>query len=254
MSRVALELNDSFGAQPSTTAAFGEYAWKGEYHRQLDKNWKYYPIYVEKMRYVRRFLNHVDAQSTTIDLGCGEGLLVEEYQQRGYDIIGLDANYESECVIRGDMTKLTFGDNLFQQILCLDVIEHLDFEQQKRAISEIQRVLHPSGRALISVPNLAHFASRLTFMLLGRLIRTSEIERHPGDRPIAEYLQLCRNLGLSLTKRKGLFPTFPLLSVLTVKVPSRVVWMHRLYNALVPIPGICFLNMLQLLTTALAML
>lgn len=236
---------NSDGANTAKIATFGEYADKGEYHRTLDKNWQYYPVYVEKMRYVHRFLDGVDVKSKTIDLGCGEGLLVEEYHRRGYDIVGLDANYESKFVVRGDMTQLPFADNSYRQILCLDVIEHLAFEQQKKAVSEIQRVLHPEGRALISVPNLAHFASRASFALLGRLIRTSEIERHPGDRPIAEYLKLCSKAGLKLTKRKGLFPSFPLLSVLTVAAPGKVVWMHRLYNEVVRVPGICFLNLLE---------
>lgn len=113
------------------------------------------------MRYVRRFLDGVDDKSKTIDLGCGEGLLVKEFHRRGYDILGLDANFESKFVVRGDMTQLPFDDNSFKQILFLDIIEHLDFEQQKKAIYEIQRVRHPSGRALISVPNLAHFQTSI---------------------------------------------------------------------------------------------
>ncbi|MEM7478861.1 MAG: hypothetical protein AAF483_28075, partial [Planctomycetota bacterium] len=73
--------------QPEANAStkLGEYAERGEYHRTLDKKWKYYPVYVEKMRLVRRYLEGCSKQEKIADLGCGEGLLAEEYQNKGYD-------------------------------------------------------------------------------------------------------------------------------------------------------------------------
>lgn len=234
-------------ATRTSNGTYGEYAQRGDYHRELDTTWRYYPVYVEKMRFVRRYLDRVSSTEKIIDLGCGEGLLAEEYGRRGYDIIGLDANYESPHVLRGDMTKMHFADGSFDHVLALDVIEHLSFEDQEKAIREIYRVLAPGGRALLSIPNLAHFASRVSFALAGRLIRTSTIDRHPGDRPIQEHLKLCRATGFQLKQRTGLFPSLPLLSMLTYVAPGRIVWLHRLYNILFRVvPGICFLNILEL--------
>ena len=229
----------------SSIALHGEYEERGEYHRQLDKNWKYYPVFVHKMRLVRKYLNANARVGKTIDLGCGEGILVEEYRERGFDIVGLDFNYESSHVIRGDMTRLQFEDASFDLALALDVIEHLHFEQQSQALAEIWRILKPGGRAILTIPNLAHFASRVTFALCGKLVRTSSIDRHPGDRPIGEYLKLCREHGLEIVSRKGLFPTYPLISVLTYFAPSKVVALHGLYNRFAAIPGYCFLNVLE---------
>jgi 2-polyprenyl-3-methyl-5-hydroxy-6-metoxy-1,4-benzoquinol methylase len=223
----------------------GEYEERGEYHRQLDKNWKYYPVFVHKMRLVRKYLNANARVGKTIDLGCGEGILVEEYRRRGFDIVGLDYNYESDHVIRGDMTRLSFADESFDLALALDVIEHLSFEQQSLALAEIRRILKPGGRAILTIPNLAHFASRVTFALFGKLLRTSSIDRHPGDRPIGEYLQLCREHGLEIVSRKGLFPTYPLIAALTYVAPSKVLALHGLYNRFAAIPGYCFLNVLE---------
>ncbi|MEM7478135.1 MAG: methyltransferase domain-containing protein, partial [Planctomycetota bacterium] len=143
-------------------------------------------------------------------------------------------------------TKMHFKKESFDQVLCLDVVEHLDFDQQIAAISEIYRVLRPGGKALLTIPNLAHFASRCTFFTMGKLFRTSTIDRHPGDRPIREYIDLCKQAGFSLDSRRGLFPTLPLISVATYLAPSMVVPMHRVYNSIVRVPGICFLNMLEL--------
>jgi 2-polyprenyl-3-methyl-5-hydroxy-6-metoxy-1,4-benzoquinol methylase len=233
-----------------TIALHGEYEERGEYHRQLDKNWKYYPVFVHKMRLVRKYLNANAKVGKTIDLGCGEGILVEEYRQRGFDIVGLDYNYESPHVIRGDMTRLLFEDASFDLALALDVIEHLSFEQQSQALAEIRRILKPGGRAILTIPNLAHFASRVTFVLFGKLLRTSSIDRHPGDRPIGEYLKLCREHGLEVVSRKGLFPTYPLISALTYVAPSKVVALHGLYNRFAAIPGYCFLNVLEVRKSA----
>ncbi|MEK6249705.1 MAG: class I SAM-dependent methyltransferase [Planctomycetales bacterium] len=224
----------------------GEYQQRGEYHRQLDRKWKYYPVYVHKMAYVRNYLNRHAEEATTVDLGCGEGVLVEEYRNRGFDITGVDANYQSDCVLHGDITELDFADRSLDLVMALDVIEHLDFGQQEAAISEMKRVLRPDGRILLSIPNLAHFASRVGFVLAGKLLRTSSIDRHPGDRPVGETMALCRDHGLELVSRKGLFPTFPLISLLTCLYPSRVVGLHKIYNTLLAPPGYCFLNILEL--------
>lgn len=223
----------------------GEYEARGEYHRVLDRKWKYYPVYVRKMAFVRKYLAGTSQQGQTLDVGCGEGILVEEYRQQGFDIVGLDMNYESEYVHRGDLTQLPYADHSFDLVTALDVIEHLDFEQQERAFAEIHRILRPGGRALLSIPNLAHFASRVVFLLTGRLLRTSTIERHKGDRPIQEYLGLCKKYHLSVVSRHGLFPTLPILSALTWIRPDKVAWLHRIYNAL-PLPAsYCFLNMVE---------
>jgi SAM-dependent methyltransferase len=224
----------------------GEYAERGDYHREGDRNWRYYPVYVEKMRRVRAFLDRLDPASTIVDLGCGEGVLVEEYVARGFAIQGVDANYASRHVRQGDITSLPDEEASFDVVLCLDVIEHLSFAAQERAFAEIGRILKPEGRALVTLPNLAHFASRISFLLAGKLLRTSTIDRHPGDRPIGEYLALIRRHRLKVVRREGLFPTYPLIAGLTYARPALALPLHRLANALPRPAGLCFLNLLEL--------
>lgn len=226
-----------------STVRTSEYAKKGDYHRHLDKNWRYYPIYIAKMARVRRWLAPLPEDAKIADLGCGEGILVEELRQQGRDAIGVDLNYESEAVVKDDITQTRFAGETFDVILCLDVLEHLQFADQVKALAEFQRLLRPGGRLIVSLPNLAHFSSRFAFLLLGRLLRTSDVERHPGDRPIGEYLDLITPNFL-IEKRKGIFPTFPLALYLTVKIPGKMVGWHRFLNAFFAVPGWCFLNLL----------
>lgn len=219
-----------------------EYLVKGEYHKNLDKNWRYYPVYLEKMKLVEKFLKAHAAGKKILDLGCGEGVLVEKYKSRGYDILGSDLNYESANVRKLDMTNTGFASGSFDIVLCLDVIEHLPYADQEKALDEIKRLLKPGGLAVMTIPNLAHFSSRLSFLFLGRLLRTSEAERHVGDRPIWEYLKMLKKRGFAIIKRKGIFPTYPLCSLLTYFFPSKVVWWHKTLNKFFAVPGWCFLN------------
>lgn len=219
----------------------GEYASRGDYHRHLDPKWPYYPLYIEKMRLVRRQLDALPLESRVLDVGCGEGLLVEEYRQRGLNISGADLHYESAAVRRADITRLPFESGSFDVVLALDVIEHLNFADQELAIREIERILVSGGQLLVTVPNLAHFSSRLAFLFAGRLLRTSKIERHPGDRPFAEYRQLFAR-HFKLERIRGLFPTFPISSLLTLANPAGMLWWHRILNSTVAWPSWCFLT------------
>ncbi|MBU1660846.1 MAG: class I SAM-dependent methyltransferase [Chloroflexi bacterium] len=221
----------------------GEYVNKGEYHIELNPLWPYLPVYLEKIARVRKFLDQLNPSTQIMDAGCGEGVLVNEYHQRGYNIIGMDLNYSSERVLTGNVLNMPYADSTFDVIINLDVIEHFHFPQQELIVKEFARILKPGGNLFISIPNLAHLLSRLTFLVQGQLIRTSDISRHPGDRPMGEYLELLRE-HFHIRSRAGVFPTFPILSLLTKWKPARVVNLHRVYNKLLAYPNWCFLNMI----------
>lgn len=222
----------------------GEYEIKGDYHKDLDPNWPYLPVYLEKMSWIEDYLSTIPKSYRILDAGCGEGLLVKKFREAGWNITGYDLNYQSEYVIQGDLLDIKFGDGSFNMILCLDVLEHISFENQGQVLREFSRLLKPGGTLVLSVPNLAHMASRLSFMFTGNLVRTSTIDRHPGDRPSREYNALiCENF--TIEKVTGIFPTFPILSLLTLKIPSKIVWLHRIYNRVFPFPGIGFLNIFE---------
>lgn len=221
----------------------GEYAARGDYHRQPDPNWDYYPTYIAKLEAVRDWLDRLPPDTRVLDAGCGEGVLVDEYAGR-LRIEGLDPNYSSDRVKAGSLTALPYEDGRFDRALCLDVLEHLTYDEQPLAIAELQRVLRPGGELLVSIPNLAHLQSRVHFLLRGRLVRTASIAKHPGDRPAADYIDMARRAGLALVARKGIFPTVPVVTHLIRKHPARLLWLHRALTRLLPIPGWGFLNLL----------
>jgi len=229
---------------PSSVSRTGEYAARGDYHRELSPDWEFYPTYLEKMARVRDYLSRLPPDTAVLDAGCGEGVLVDEFHTR-LKIEGLDPNYSSERVRQGSLTALPYAKGTFARALCLDVLEHLTFPDQAQALAELHRVIAPGGELFVTVPNLAHLQSRVHFLLLGRLIRTANPAKHPGDRPLAEYLELASRAGFRLIECRGIFPTVPILTRLIRRSPARLRWLHRALTKLLPVPSWGFLSVLR---------
>ena len=221
----------------------GEYEIKGDYHKKLDKNWKYLPIYLEKMNIINRILVRFK-NAKILDAGCGEGVLVDKYRKKGFNILGLDLNYSSKHIKKGNIKKMPFKNQEFDLVLCLDVLEHSNISDHEKMIKELERVTKKNGFIIFGLPNLAHFGSRISFLFTGNLLRTSEVERHMGDRPIKEFIKLIKKKNLKIIKRIGIFPTFPIISLLTIRMPSKSLFLHKIYNSLFAYPNWCFENII----------
>jgi len=117
-----------------------------------------------------------------LDLGCGEGrssaLYARENDVYGYDICpkrmllneenALDKGYRALVV--GNAIGLPFREASFDVVVCMEVIEHVTETRQLAA--EINRVLKPGGKLLLSTPNLVGLWNRLG-MVLGKGLKAS---------------------------------------------------------------------------------
>ena len=218
--------------------------YSGEHLKELNPNWtfekwSYRHTFVAKMKYVEKLLSKIPKEATILDAGCGQGLLVEEFQKRGYTMTGIDAFYSSKFVQKGDLCKSGFKQNTFDVILLLDVIEHFQLNEQEKVIAELSRIIKPQGQLIMSIPNLAHLSSRWWFLLTGRLLRTAKVSYHPGDRPIDEYLQIIKK-HLTVEKKKGLSPTIPFFFQLIQLLPQYTGWLYWLMRPLSLFSGWCF--------------
>ncbi|HEX3641091.1 MAG TPA: bifunctional 2-polyprenyl-6-hydroxyphenol methylase/3-demethylubiquinol 3-O-methyltransferase UbiG, partial [Ktedonobacteraceae bacterium] len=92
-----------------------------------------------------------------LDVGCGGGLLAEEFARLGCQVTGIDPSEPSLATARkhaqqsgldisyqvGLGEQLPFADASFDIVVCCDVLEHVDNVAQ--VIQEISRVLKPNG-------------------------------------------------------------------------------------------------------------
>jgi SAM-dependent methyltransferase len=223
------------------------YAEQGDYHRNLDPNWSYTPTYLRKRAEVRRFMEHIPKDALTLDIGCGEGVVVEEFREKGYRICGIDQNYESDLVQRGDVLGLPFADGEASAILLLDVFEHLHYADQPRALAELLRVLRPDGKLLMTIPNLLHFNSRVRSFFKGRLDRTDIEINHVGERPYMENVRLIQRSGLRIESVKGLTLTVPYVyRRMICRHAKRLRWLHDSFEPLAgALPSLAMINVFQ---------
>lgn len=100
-----------------------------------------------------------------LDVGCGGGLLAEEFARLGFDVTGIDPAPETVNTARehaassglaieyhtGAGEHLPFPDESFDCVACCDVLEHVD--DVSRVVSEIARVLRHGGLLLYDTVN-----------------------------------------------------------------------------------------------------
>ncbi|HXV65109.1 MAG TPA: hypothetical protein VEK15_30730, partial [Vicinamibacteria bacterium] len=84
----------------------GDYALRGDYHRCLDPSWSYAPIYRRKIAWLDGVMSEVEKNARILDVGAGEGAIVDRYRQRGQDIVGVDLQYSGAHVRRADLRAL----------------------------------------------------------------------------------------------------------------------------------------------------
>src|SRR5437773_6515243 len=102
-----------------------------------------------------------------LDIGCGPGLMTEALVARGWEIWGLDvlesavawARAEAEKASWGERAHYVVGDaealpssaGTFDAVIAMGVLEYLS--DVPRFVSEVRRVLRPSGLLVFSVPS-----------------------------------------------------------------------------------------------------
>jgi ubiquinone/menaquinone biosynthesis C-methylase UbiE len=135
-----------------------------------------------------------------LDMGCGRGEIVLHVARRGAKVVGID--YSADCLrltqrtlevasegdrdrvtlSQANATALPFGDEVFERVLMLDLVEHLHDWQLSRALREAYRVLSHQGYLILhTLPN--RWALQYGYPLLRLLSRRlpsrprSDVER-----------------------------------------------------------------------------
>jgi 2-polyprenyl-3-methyl-5-hydroxy-6-metoxy-1,4-benzoquinol methylase len=135
----------------------------------------YVPFNERKHRAHAKLLDAVGSGKRVLDVGCSSGYLSEPLSRRGNTLVGIELDPEAaqeaerfcERVLVGDLEtmELPLEPASFDVVLCGDVIEHL--RDPGAALARLRPFLKPSGTLVVSTPNIANWAMRLS-LLAGR--------------------------------------------------------------------------------------
>ncbi len=158
----------------------------------------------------------------TLDVGCGRGILAEEFAQLGCIVTGIDPSEPSLATARrharqsglsinyqaGAGENIPFADASFDIVYCCDVLEHV--KDLERVIAEINRVLKKDGIFLYDTINRT-FPSKLVMLKLFQEWKATSImppNLHDWNMFIKpnELRVLMKRQGLELKEVQGLKP------------------------------------------------
>lgn len=165
-----------------------------------------------------------------LDVGCGGGLLAEEFARLGYDVTGIDPSEPSIAIARthalqqhlsidyltGSGEHLPFADASFDIVYCCDVLEHV--RDLNRVIAEIARVLKRDGIFFFDTINRTLISRIITIYVLQEWKVTSVMPPNLHDWTMfikpQELHTLLKRYGLAQQEITGLVPdTNPLMLI-----------------------------------------
>lgn len=93
------------------------------------------------------------ASQWVLDAAGGDAPLQRVISDRGAQIINIDLNqpppHRNVIAFKGDIQNIDMVDNIFDRVLCISVLEHVD--DPLKAIKELWRVLKPGGRLMVTM-------------------------------------------------------------------------------------------------------
>jgi 2-polyprenyl-6-hydroxyphenyl methylase / 3-demethylubiquinone-9 3-methyltransferase len=121
-------------------------------------------------RTIENILKTAPGKISVLEVGCGGGLLTEEFAQMGYNVSGIDPSESSLHAARihatannleikyeaGKGENIPFNSASFDVVLCCDVLEHV--QDLPKVISEVSRVLKKGGLFIYDTYNRNAFS------------------------------------------------------------------------------------------------
>lgn len=107
---------------------------------------------------VKNFLTSIPAQSSILEIGCGNGKNMLFRDDLDFHGIDLSEKQVEICkkknlnVNVANMTSLPFNENQFDYAICIATYHHLDNDiDRKKSLDEMYRILKKNGRILLTV-------------------------------------------------------------------------------------------------------
>lgn len=125
-----------------------------EYTPQVDKS-HYGASYRSKDRWLSYYhqlsLVHWCAPESVLEVGPGEGIVTANLRQSGVAVTTVDIAPDLKPDVIASVTALPFKDGEFDLALAAEILEHIEFSDVPKALSELARV--SQRHVVISLPH-----------------------------------------------------------------------------------------------------
>ncbi len=144
-----------------------------------------------------------------LDVGCGTGANSVALAAKGHSVRGIDVSETAIARYRargfdGRVTDLEVGidypDASFDLVFCSEVIEHI--VSPETLVAEMNRLLKPGGRIVLSTPNSAFWLYRL-LGVLGYTVSELQHPKHFQFFSRRSLVRLFERHGLSVDRALG---------------------------------------------------
>lgn len=178
-----------------------------------------------------------------LDVGCGGGILAEEFAAAGFRVTGVDPSENSLLTAHAHAVKnglkidykqacaenLPFPDASFDVVYCCDVLEHV--KDLSQCLAEIARVLKPGGVFFFDTVNRTFLSKLIVIKFWQEWKRYALV--HPGlhvyemfIKP-SELKELCYAHQIPVQEVKGMSPNvnpFKFISLLRQRAKGKLTY------------------------------
>lgn len=176
-----------------------------------------------------------------LDVGMGFGFEIIDKYRQGYSCYGIDLDRSRiektnemfqknnvEAVLKvGTATKIPFSKNIFHEVICSHVIEHV--KDDKKCLKEIFRVLKRGGTLYLRVPNIHNLHTKFHLCIGSKYPYTDRTHIREYDR--YQVLNLINDVGFKVkyVEQSGFFPP---LGLKILMIASHYLPWHKLMQYL----------------------
>ena len=185
----------------------GQYYQSDEYYSHKENKKGFIPRLYEKVksRNLKKKYKLATGQmkpGTLLDIGCGVGDFLHTAEAKGWQCTGIEPSEDAKAIARqrthaelfSSEAQEQFPDDSFDLITMWHVLEHVDNLDWQ--VEQLQRLIKPSGRIVIAVPNYKSYDGQF----YKELWAAYDVPRHLSHFNKTTITKIFKTKGLKLVK------------------------------------------------------
>lgn len=134
--------------------------WDRLWHLPENREFDIGPSWRSKLRQVRRLVDDLDVSGRLLDVACGTGRLLKEWEKSATDLVGVDASGEALKAATAYFPQARYQQlniekekllETFEWVFCTNALEEMS--QDTSALQNMADMVKPGGHLVLVVPH-----------------------------------------------------------------------------------------------------